>query len=165
VVTRQRGYTMVEIVVAMAIFGIFLFMIILMTAEMDANRKRNPVNFMAHPQIAAVLSRMRRDVEDSRSYPDEVDKYTQGPKTLIVEELAEDGSTQYVVWDFSKKEEAHRLTFRVGAQTGQWNAYGLPDFEAQIKAYPIGDRYATRIQATDKKGQLAIDQLFTPRKH
>ena len=164
-VRRERGYTLVEIVVAMAVFGIFLFMIILMTAEMDANRKRNPVNFMAHPQVSAVMSRLRRDVEDSQSYPSDVDKYSQGPKTLIVELLAEDGTIERIVWDFSKNGEVHRLTFRVGAQTAQWDAYGLPDFEAQVDAYPIGSTYATRIQARDKKGQLAIDQLFTPRKH
>lgn len=164
-VKRERGYTLMEIVVAMAIFGIFLFMIILMTAEMDANRKRNPVNFMAHPQISAVLSRLRRDVEDSQTYPPTVDKYEQTPKTLIIEVLAEDGTLEKVVWDFTKTGEAHRLTFRVGAQTAQWDAYGLPDFEATIDAYPIGSQYATRIQAVDKKGQLAIDQLFTPRKH
>lgn len=164
-VRRERGYTLVEIVVAMAIFGIFLFMIILMTSEMDKNRKRSPVNFMAHPQVSAVMSRLRRDVEDSQSYPAEVDKYEQGPKTLIVELLAEDGTIERIVWDFTKAGEVHRLTFRVGALTTQWDAYGLPDFQAKVKDYPIGDQYATRIQAVDKKGQLAIDQLFTPRKH
>jgi prepilin-type N-terminal cleavage/methylation domain-containing protein len=164
-VRGQRGYTLVEIVVAMAVFGIFLFMIVLMTAEMERNRKRNPVNFMTHPQISAVLSRLRRDVEDSQGYPPTVDKYAQGPKMLIVKILAEDGSLEDIVWDFSKEGEAHRYTFRVGAMTAQWDAYGLPDFSATIDAYPIGSQYATRIQATDKKGQLAIDQLFTPRKH
>ncbi|HKO55895.1 MAG TPA: type II secretion system protein [Thermoanaerobaculia bacterium] len=163
--TRERGYTMLEIVVAMAIFGIFLFMIIVMTAEMDANRKRNPVNFMAHPQIAAVMSRLRRDVEDSDKYPDETDRYTQGSKTLLVDVLAEDGSIEHIVWDFSKPGEAHRLTFRVGAQVSQWDAYGLPDFEAEVDSYEIGGQYATRIKATNRRGQLAIDQLFTPRKH
>jgi prepilin-type N-terminal cleavage/methylation domain-containing protein len=165
VVTRERGYTLMEIVVAMAIFGIFLFMIILMTAELDANRKRNPVNFMTHPQVSAVVSRLRRDVEDSQSYPSDVDKYEQGPKTLIVEVLAEDGTLEKIVWDFTKAGQVHRLTFRVGALTSQWDAYGLPDFGAQVDAYPIAGQYATRIQAVDEKGQLAIDQLFTPRKH
>jgi hypothetical protein len=156
---------MLEIVVAMAIFGIFLFMIIVMTAEMEQHRKRNPVNFMAHPQVAAVLSRMRRDVEDSQSYPNEIDRFSQGSKTLLVDVLAEDGTIEHIVWDFSKPGEAHRLTFRVGALVSQWDAYGLPDFDAEVDSYEVGGQYATRIQARNRRGQLAIDQLFTPRRH
>ncbi|MBV9495582.1 MAG: prepilin-type N-terminal cleavage/methylation domain-containing protein [Acidobacteria bacterium] len=164
-VKRSRGFTLVEVVVAMAAFGFFLFIIILMTAEMEKNRQRYPVNFMAHPQMAAVLSRMRRDVEDSQLYPESVDKYTQTPKTLIVKMQASDGSLEDVVWDFSTKGEAHRLEYRVGALASRWDAKGLPDLDAEIDAFPIGSRYATRIKAKDKNGQLAIDQLFTPRKH
>ena len=36
-VKRERGYTMMEIVVTLAVFGIFLFIVVILTAEMRAN--------------------------------------------------------------------------------------------------------------------------------
>jgi len=63
-VKRQRGFTLMELVVTMAIFGVFLMIVGTLTLEMRGQEKRYPVNFMQHPQVVAVLSRMRRDVLD-----------------------------------------------------------------------------------------------------
>lgn len=161
---RSRGYTLLEVVVALAVFGIFIFILVEITAEMNANEKRNPVNFMAHPQVAAVLSRMRRDVWDSIDYPASVDKYEQSPKVLILDVLREEGTSEKVVYDFTTPGEVHRLSFAVGAQTSEWVARGLPEFRIGDYQVPSnGD--AVRIQATDKKGNLAVDQIFRPRPH
>ena len=70
---RQRGFTLMEVVVTMAIFGVFLMIVGALTLEMRGNEKRYPVNFMQHPQVIAVLSRLKRDVQDSfgsNPYPD-----------------------------------------------------------------------------------------------
>ena len=160
----SRGYTLLEVVVALAIFGIFIFMLVEITAEMNANEKRNPVNFMAHPQVSAVLSRLRRDVWDSIGYPGTYDKYTQGTRVLILDVLRQDGTTEYVVYDFTIAEEVHRLSFAVGAQTSEWIARGLPQF--RVDSYMMPDnRWAVRILAADKKGTLAVDQILEPRPH
>ena len=62
---RQRGYTLIEIVVALAVFGIIVAIFSILMSEMRSHQKRLPVNFMKHPQIAAVLSRLRRAVQDA----------------------------------------------------------------------------------------------------
>ncbi len=167
---RQRGYSLLEVVVTMAIFGVFLMILTTMSLEMRTNEKRYPVNFMQHPQVITVLSRLRRDVLDMpgkepyRDYsPDH--KYKMAPKVLIFETLVSGGS-QVVVWDFSTPGEVHRVSYNVGVKT-EWVARGLPpDFSAEIGDIPQEGRAdGVRIKAFDQKGKLAIDQYLLPRAH
>ncbi|HSP15435.1 MAG TPA: type II secretion system protein [Thermoanaerobaculia bacterium] len=167
----RRGYSLLEVVVTMAIFGVFLLIITTLTLEMRTNEKRHPVNFMQHPQIVSLLSRLRRDVLDAyggdpyrNKSPD--GKYTMSDKVLIFETLVSGGGSQTVVWDFSTAGEVHRVSYNVGIST-EWVARGLPpDFVAKIDAIEVpGHPYGVRITAVDKKGNLAIDQYLQPRAH
>ena len=165
---RERGYTLLEIVMTLAIFGIFLLILVVVTSEMRGYEKRMPVNFMTHPQVMAVLSRMRRDVLDAFSadpYPASQDKYTQSAKTLIVKTIV-NGGVQVVVWDFSTKGEVHRVSYNVGVPT-EWVARGLPDdFSASLDALEVPGRpYGVRVKAWDKKGMLSVDEYLQPRAH
>ncbi len=159
-----------ELVITMAIFGVFLMIVASLTLEMRGQEKRYPVNFMQHPQVIAVLSRMRRDVQDafgSNPYPDSSGdgRYVQSPKVLIVQTII-GGGAQVVVWDFSKKGEVHRISYNVGVPT-EWVARGLPpDFGANIDAIETpGHPYGVRVTAIDRNGRLAIDQYLQPRAH
>jgi prepilin-type N-terminal cleavage/methylation domain-containing protein len=166
VVKRERGFTLIEIVVVLAIFGIFIWIIVILTADMRAWEKRMPVNFMTHPQISAVVSRLRKDVADARwpYYPNSLGTWQQGPATLILDTLREAGTTETVVWDFSKDGEVTRLAFVAEQQQSAWKARGTPTFK--ILDYPIAEHPdSVRIQAYDKDGKLAIDQIFQPRAH
>jgi len=159
-----RGFTLMEVVMVLAIFGILLMILVKITADMAFYERKYPVNFMAHPQIVAVVSRLRRDVADTSPpyYPPSYGTYTQGPKTLILEVLV-DGGVKHVVWDFSQQGEVHRVSYNVGEET-QWLARGVPDF--QVLDFPIANKPdSVRIQAHDAGGRLAIDQIFQPRPH
>lgn len=167
---RRRGFTLIEIVVTLAVFGTFLFIIANLSWEMRAAAKRYPVNFMRNPQVASVLSRLRRDVLDAfgmnpypGSSPDGA--YSQSNKTLIIQTMVNGGS-QTVVWDFSRPGEVHRISWNVGIKT-EWVARGLPsDFAANIDAVEVaGHPYGVRITASDSNGRLAIDQYLQPRAH
>jgi hypothetical protein len=130
--------------------------------------KKMPVNFMTHPQVISVLSRVRRDVLDAFGadpYPDKQDTYSQSPKTLIVTTLVGAG-LQTVVWDFSTAGEVKRISYNVGVPT-EWVARGLPDdFAATFDAVETPGRpYGVRVQAFDKKGMLSVDEYFQPRVH
>jgi prepilin-type N-terminal cleavage/methylation domain-containing protein len=169
---NERGYSMMEIVVVLAIFGVFLLILVIVTAEMNNYEKKMPVNFMAHPQVISVLSRMRRDVLDAfganpypPAYPPGKDTYKQAPKTLIVTTLVGAG-LQTVVWDFSTAGEVKRISYNVGVPT-EWVARGLPDdFAATFDAVETPGRpYGVRVQAFDKKGMLSVDEYFQPRVH
>ena len=160
------GFTLLEVSVTIAIFGLFLYILIVLTSEMQRQEKRMPVNFMAHPEVGAVLARLRKDVLDATNpyYPAAYDKYSQTPQTLIVYTLKQSGFAETVVYDFSTAGEVHRLAFSAGAQTSEWVARGTPQFT--ITDFPIDQRPdAVRVQAVDEKGRLAIDQILQPRPH
>lgn len=168
---RQRGYTVIEMLVSLTVFGIIVAIFAILTAEMRAHQKRLPVNFMRHPQVSAVLARMRRDVQDAygtKPYePERTYGYDQTPKTLLIEVLAPTGGTQTVVWDFREQGVVRRRAFNVGVET-QWVARGLPpDFNCEIDAVDIpgAGNTAVRVTATDKEDRVAIDQILQPRAH
>jgi prepilin-type N-terminal cleavage/methylation domain-containing protein len=165
---RERGFTLLETVFTLAIFGVFIFILVTLTAEMRGQDKRYPVNFMKHPQVTAVMSRMRKDVVDAFGadpYPASYMTHTQSDKTLIVYSVQSSGFTQTVVWDFSMSGEVRRKAYSVGGVVSEWVARGVPaTFTVGTHEFP-NRPFAVRIQATDKAGKLAIDQIFQPRAH
>ena len=161
---RARGYTMMEIVVTLALFGVFLFIVVTMTSEMRRNEKKWPVNFFAHPEVGSVLARMRRDIYDSTVRPDSFETYSASPLTLIVYTINNDGTAETVVWDFTTPGEAHRKAFKATLLSSEWMARGLPLFMATTHPMPSGQD-AIRVQAVDKEKKLAIDELIVPRPH
>src|SRR3954471_3578500 len=117
-----------EIVVTLALFGTFLFIIVTMTAEMRRNEKKWPVNFFAHPEVGSVMARMRRDIYDSTALLDNFETYSSSPLTLIVYTINQDGTAETVVWDFSKAGEVHRRAYKATLLSSEWMARGLPLF-------------------------------------
>jgi prepilin-type N-terminal cleavage/methylation domain-containing protein len=164
-VDRRRGYTLLEIVVVMALFGVFLFILVTITYEMRRNEKKWPVNFFSHPEVGSVLARMRRDILDSTSFPDSIDKYSQSPTTLIVYTINQDGTAETVVWDFSQPGEAHRAAYKATLLSSEWRAHEVPIFVSSLEPLESGDAQQVHIRAIDKEGKLAIDEIFVPRPH
>lgn len=169
VMRRQRGYSLLEVIVAMTVFGIFLAVVFTLTAEMRGYEKRFPINFHKHPQVSSVLARMRRDVLDAhgkRPYRDEHDGYVASEKVLILESVQADGGVRTIVWDFREPGVVRRRSYNVGVASDWW-ARGLPkDFASlRIEALKTGSdaAWATRIIATDEGGRIAIDQILQPR--
>lgn len=168
---RQHGYTLLEVIISMTIFGTFLAIAFTLTAEMRRWEKRLPVNFMRHPQIMNVLARMRRDVQDVQVLPgqpiykNEHDGYVMGDKTLIIQTLMPSG-LQTVVWDFSEEGVARRVAYNVGVKS-QWVARGVPpEFSMGVDIEAVefpGRPYGVRLVAKDSNGLIAIDQILQPR--
>lgn len=163
-VKRPRGFTMMEIVVTLALFGVFLMIIVTITLEMRKTEKRYPVNFMVHPEVAGLVARMRKDVFDTKYYPATFQSYEQTEKTLILYTLQQTGFAETVVYDFTTDGEVHRKSYNASQLTGDWIARGVPTFK--IDAFTLGSgQQAVRITAADKNGKLGIDEIFVPRPH
>jgi prepilin-type N-terminal cleavage/methylation domain-containing protein len=171
---RQRGYSLLEVIISMTIFGTFLAIAFGLTAEMRRWEKRLPVNFMRNPQIISVIARMRRDVQDvalraddSAHYIDKHDGYEMGPKILILQTGLESGS-QIIVWDLSESGVVHRVSYNVGNKS-VWTARGVPpEFTAgaTFKAVEFSGRpYGVRLIAKDSNGLVSIDQILQPRSY
>jgi prepilin-type N-terminal cleavage/methylation domain-containing protein len=165
------GFTLLEVVVSMTIFGVFLMIAFMLTSEMRGWEKRLPVNFMRHPQVISVIARMKRDVQDvhppagTQIYVDEWEGYKNGPKTLIVQTQLKTG-TQTIVWDLSERGIAKRIAWNVGIDS-EWTARGLPEeFSSGVGIEAVkfpGRPYGVRLIAKDKNGKTAIDQILQPR--
>lgn len=169
---RARGFTLLEVAVAMAVFGVFLVIAFTLTSEMRGYEKKLPVNFMRNPQIISVIARMRRDVLDvlpfnNRIYLESHDSYMNGPKTLIMQTTLPTG-LQIIVWDLTEPGVAKRISYNVGVKS-VWIARGLPpEFTANAKIDAVefpGRPFGVRIKAWDSNGKLAIDQILQPRAH
>jgi prepilin-type N-terminal cleavage/methylation domain-containing protein len=167
-----RGFTLLEIVISMAVFGVFLMIAFTLTSEMRGWESRMPVNFMKHPQVMSVMTRLRRDVLDlqvppsGNIYIEEHDGYVNGKQVLIIETLLPTG-VQKIVWDFREPGTAKRIAYNVGNASDPWIARGLPegfDVDVKSKKFP-GRPYAVRIVVTDGNGKIAIDQILQPRTH
>lgn len=171
---RHGGFTLLEVIVAMTVFGMFLIVVFILTAEMRGWEKRLPVNYMRHPQVISVIARMRRDVLDVQVplngdiYLPTYKGYTNGPKTLIFETLLPTG-LQTIVWDFSEPGVVRRIAFNVGSEASTWVARGMPEEFSKgvgVKAVEFPGRpYGVRLIAKDSNGQIAIDQILQPRTH
>jgi len=181
---HAAGYTLLEVVVAMAVFGLFLAILGVLTVEMRSQEKRLPVNFLRHPQVIVVISKLRRDVQDAfgpNPYPASFAEYTQTPQTLIVQSVQPSGGVQTIVWDFRTTGVVQRHAWNVGVPTN-WTSRGLPAaFQvdaveipataAKLSASPQQSSAASRrpwgvrITARDGKGRVAIDQILQPRAH
>ncbi|MBK5260069.1 MAG: prepilin-type N-terminal cleavage/methylation domain-containing protein [Thermoanaerobaculia bacterium] len=164
---RARGFSLLEVVFTMTIFGVFLIMLVTMTSEMRRMEKKYKLNFSRHPQVIAMLSRLRKDVLDGvgkNPYPYSHDVYTQSPTILIVYTLRNTGYAETVVWDFSKAGEARRISYGAGTlKTGEWIARGLPELEIATFEIP-GRSYSVRIKSKGS-GKGEIDQILQPRPH
>lgn len=166
---RQRGYSLMEVIVAMAIFSTFLAIFFLLTAEMRGWEKRLPISMHKHPSLISVLERLRRDVLDANSktpYERTFREFASSPQVLIVESVQPHGGVETIVWDFRTPGEARRISFNVGVRR-VWTARGLPAdlSNIEITALKTGatSGWATRIVASDGAGRIAIDQIYQPR--
>ena len=161
---RQRGYTLLEVVVTLAVFGIFLTIIVTLTLEMRKNEQRYPINYMANPQVGGVVVRLRKDIFDTMYYPAAFQGYSQTRKTLLLYTLRQTGFAETVIYDFSNRGEVHRKAFNASQQVSDWVAHGVPDFEITAFTLSTGQD-AVRITARDDQQKLAIDEIMLPRAH
>ncbi len=161
--SRERGFTLLEIVIAMAVFAFFLAILGRLSYEMHTMERRFPISFNAHPSIPTLLSRLRRDVEDTTGWGSPIDGYDQTPHTLILY-VVHGWGAETVVWDFSVPGEAHRKGYFGTLMTNDWVAHGVPQFEISTQTLPNG-RDAVRAAAKDEYGKTIVDQVYTPRPH
>jgi prepilin-type N-terminal cleavage/methylation domain-containing protein len=163
-VVRERGYSLLEITVTLALFGVFLWIVVMLTAEMRRNEQRWPVDFMSHPEVSAVLSRMRRDVLDTKFFPAAWQSYTWTDQTPLLYTITQSGFGETIVWDFRTPGMVIRHAWVSNQPQPDWVARGTPAFSVEKFTADDGET-GVHVTAVDNKGKLAIDQILIPRPH
>jgi hypothetical protein len=150
-------------VVAVAIFGIFLVVLVGLQGEFLRHDREVRIALFTHPAPLAVMARVRRDVLDSRGYPESLGSWTQTPETLLLDVASDDGTPRVVVWDFRDPTIARRLELRQGGeQVASWEARAVPHYNIDSWKAPDG-RVGVLVTAKDSKGNVVVDQIVTPR--
>lgn len=158
---RQRGYSLVEVLAAMAIFSIFLLVLVGLQREFIRFDREIRLQMFTHPAPLAVLARLQRDILDSTSYPVEHQEWTQSSETLLLNVFSQSGSS-VVVWDFTTPAVARRVEFAGNEEPVEWIARAVPHYE--IGGFEMPDeRTAVRVRAYDEKGRLSVERIILPR--
>ena len=158
----EKGYSLIEVVVAVACFAILLLILVGLEREFIRFDRQMRVDFFVHPAPMSVVARLRRDVIDSYGYPDKFLEYEQKKQLLILDMPPAKGKKRTVVYDFTRTGQANRLEFVEEERVSSWTANAVPMFRVDGFEMPDGDM-AVRIQAFDTKGRLTVDQIFQPR--
>ena len=171
----ERGYSLMEITVVLAVFGIFLYIVVSLTAEMRRQEKRYPVNFLTNPEVSSVLARMRRDVYDTKLYYPEYAGVLAGKDVLWVDSISQGGTSEVIMWDFRTEGEVHRRVYNSAqVQVSEWVTHATPHFLVLQPPLPPPDDWPhgvspVEVKAFDitdpKNPKLSIDEVIIPRPH
>lgn len=166
---RQRGYSLLEITVVLAVFGVFLYIVVMLTGEMRRQEKKYPVNFLTNPEVNSVLARFRRDIFDAKAFHDEYAGVKVSPQVFWVDTITEGGASQVVMWDFRTPGEAHRRVYNSAqVQVSEWLTRGVPLFLCGEADPGPHNSSPVEIRAFDTSGKtpkLTIYEYIIPRPH
>ena len=168
---RSRGYSLIELVVAVAILGFLVFIMVALEREIVSWDRKTRLDLFTQPESAKVIHRFRKDVMDAKKYHSgKLDDYEQSDTTLLLD-LQDDKS---VVWDFSNGDVVKRIEYDKGTAGVEWTSKTRVTF--RVTAYqiciPSGDpdvppscsgTYFTHLIGSDRKGNVIVDQIVIPR--
>jgi len=158
---RQKGYSLIEMLAAMAIFSILFFILIGLQREFIRFDHDMRLRMFSHPAPLSVLARIQRDILDSTSYPTDYKTWSQSPTTLILSVPGKAGS-EVVIWDFDTPSAAKRFAFSSKGEEESWSALAVPQYEIGSYEMPDG-RIAVRVRSFDEEGRLTVDRIILPR--
>ncbi|HEY0592315.1 MAG TPA: prepilin-type N-terminal cleavage/methylation domain-containing protein [Thermoanaerobaculia bacterium] len=154
---RAHGSSLIELVVAMAVFGVFLLILTALAAEYRRLDRQVRFGWFVHPDDMAVATRLRRDVLDSRGYPESFGSDQQTPTTLLLRRTA----ARTIVWRFGET-SVRREEWNGAVLVETWTANATRRFEIGAWDAPDG---ATGVHLTGKtkEGRTIVDRVFAPR--
>lgn len=174
--TPQRGFSLVELIVTIAIMGFLIFMLVALQRELVTFDRKLKVDLFSQPNTSAVLHRVRRDVLNAVQYhPEEpYADYEWSQTTMLLDyplDRARGATKSYVVvWDFSEPETAKRIELVDEKIVSEWSTasgarYELNyDYRICSPGFPpvcSGPQFI-RLLGYDSKGGLVVDEKVAP---
>jgi prepilin-type N-terminal cleavage/methylation domain-containing protein len=175
--TRQRGFSLVELIVTVAIMGILIFMLVALQRELVTFDRKLKVDLFSQPNTSSVLHRIRRDVLNAQRYhPEEpYADYEWSETTMLLDyplDRAEGATKSFVVvWDFTEPDLAKRIELVDEKVVSEWSTtsgarYELNyDYRICRPTEPLpscGGPQFIRLLGYDSKGGLVVDEKVAP---
>ncbi len=152
-----RGSSLIELVVAIAVFGVFLLILTGLAGEYRRLDRQLRFGWFAHPDDMAVATRVRRDVLDSRGYPESFGSDRQTATTLLLRRSA----ARTIVWRFGG-ESVRREEWNGAVLVDTWAANATRRFEIGSWEAPDG-AIGVRLVGKSNEGRTIVDRLYAPR--
>ena len=159
----QSGFTMIEIVVTIAVLGALIIVLIVSQHETTTFDRKNKLDLFTHPDKSAVLVRFRHDVIDCGSIVPSFGGYTTTEKSAVLQKFdPETHKPTFVVWDFREPHTANRVELATDSTIlSDWKANEVPDYV--LSTYDTGSSVGLRLRAFDESGKPVIDEIVVPR--
>lgn len=159
----SAGFSLLEIVVVLAILGILIFVLVVSQRETDTYERKHPIDLATLPDKSLVVARVRHDVWDASELPRRYLDYTFDESTLITRREDRETREQItVVYDFSARDKVRRIEYGPNdEQRNEWETHGGPRYHVELMQ--LGDSYAIRLKGYATSGQLEVDQMIAPR--
>lgn len=157
---RERGFSMLELVVAMAIFAVFLVALLELQREAISFDRTIRIDWTPNAYPTSVASRLRRDVQEASSYPAEFLHFRQSPQTLILRRSAET-PPRTVIYEFDPASSRRREY--VGEDPAAfWEARETPRFIVDA-AEGLNGEIGVSLRGFDATNRLVVEGDFFPR--
>lgn len=172
---ERRGFSLIEMIVAIAILGFLVLMLVLLERDLVMFDRKTRVDLFSQPNTASVLHRLRRDVLDSWNYRASYKGLRQSPTVLLLDGYV-DGvkirRSHVIIWDFTDPGIARRIEYADDRLVSEWSTNAQARFE--VESYRMCDEadgetvprcsgpYFVYLKAYDAKGNLVVDEKVTP---
>lgn len=156
---RARGFSLIELIVVIAILGVFVLMLTGLEREVLGLLRGGESRRVSLADLEPVLVRLSHDILDASGYyPNnrEVDGYSQSETTLILRSESGEGEGDLIVWNFAP-DEVQRFTYSGPIRRSEWTWRG--DVKWSISSYRGS---WVRLRATIA-GRPAVDRIWRPR--
>lgn len=157
---RCAGFTMLELVVAMAIFAVFLAALLELQREAISFDRTIRFEWMRNSYPTAVAARLRKDVQEASSYPASFLHFRQSPQMLLLRRSA-DTPVRTIIYEFDAT-SARRREYSGEDPTSYWETRDTPHFFIDAAEGSNGET-GVALRGFDRQNRLVVEGSFFPR--
>jgi len=159
-VRSRRGASLLELLIALSIFGVFLIVIMVLQREAIRFDRQVQIQWKDHVHPSAIAARLERDVREASSYPASFLHFTQSSSTLLLRRSG-NGPQQTIIYEFENG-MTRRREYKNESPEHYWEARGVPRFVVTAITSESGN-VGVQLTGIDARSRIIIENAFFPR--